>query len=177
MNTEADNPFELLGLPPRYDLDPGELQKAFIRASAANHPDLSTDPQEQLELTRRSAAINRAHGRLKDPLERAAALLEYLGHPIEPGNTDLPDGFLELMLEQREQMAEAQAEGDAEAIDELRRWTEQEQTERQAQIAALFDGADRSNPPSAETLEKIVQQTNALRYLQRMDDQLDSRSA
>lgn len=69
MTAVADDPFARLGLPPRFDLDPAELDRAFLAASRAAHPDHHAGGQDA------TAAVNAAYHTLRDPVRRAEFLL------------------------------------------------------------------------------------------------------
>ena len=172
MNDTPTNPFAILGLAPRFEIDESQLQQAFVRKSAAAHPDRRVgDPAAQAEAARDAAKINEAHRTLKSPESRAAALLEMLGGP-GPEDRDLPDGLLEEMLEVRETMAEAQAEDEQPKLDELEQWAEDRQSQHLDRIGELFREVEASDSPDARTLKQIRVELNALRYYQRMIEQL-----
>ncbi len=173
MSKKPTNPFETLGLEPRFEIDTSQLQQAFVRKSAAAHPDrLVGDPSAQAEAARDAAKINEAQRTLKAPESRAAALLAMLGGP-GPEDHDLPDGLLEEMLEVRETMADAQAEDDRAKLDELEQWAEGRRSEHLNRIGRLFRDVETSDSPDADTLKQIRVELNALRYYQRMIEQLD----
>ena len=54
------DPFEIFGLDKRFDLDEDDLHTRYIAASAAAHPDRTTDPIEQAEAAERASLINEA---------------------------------------------------------------------------------------------------------------------
>jgi molecular chaperone HscB len=169
MTQPADNPFELLGVDKRFDLDEQALHQAFLRATAQAHPDRATDPDEQMALARRAAAINAAYEQLKEPARRAEALVRLHGGPTASDDKSLPDGLLMEMLEIREQMDQAQSEHDQARLNELRTWA---QDQRMAYLQHI--GQALSNPsPTAQQLAEARTQLNALRYIDRMIEQLD----
>ncbi len=173
MPPSTDNPFKVLGLEPRFDIDTDDLHHRFVAASAGVHPDRSTDPEEQLDLARRAAQLNQAYRTLKDPESRAGALLELVGGNDTIEHRDLPTGLLEQMLEIREQMAEATADANRQKLDELNDWAQAERKAYLDRIARLFDETMGSASPPRETLINIRRQLNALRYIERMIEQLD----
>ncbi|MAE62219.1 MAG: Fe-S protein assembly co-chaperone HscB [Planctomycetaceae bacterium] len=173
MNTSSANPFTLLGLQPRFDLDPQQLQRAFLKAGAANHPDRFTDPDEQDEAVRRSAQINAAHRQLKDPLDRAQILLDLLGSSNQTDGQALPDGFLFEMLEIREQVSDAQDADNQPQLEQLKQWAQQQRDQHLKTIAQHFDDALAANTLTDPVAQQINIQLNALRYIERMIEQLD----
>src|SRR5262245_23765881 len=101
--------FHRLGLPRRFVLDAGELERAYLVRSRAVHPDYhlagsAGDLNASLEL---SAAINEAYNTLRDPFTRAEHLLALEGGPSASEHKQMPAEFLAEMLEAREQIEEA----------------------------------------------------------------------
>lgn len=170
------DPYALLGLPRAYDLDPAALQRAFIQASASNHPDRFDDPDEQQAAAERIAQINAAHAALKDPESRANLLLDLLGGPSAAKDHSLPPNLLVEMLEIRDQIQDAHASADPAALNELSRWAADRRKELLASISAHFQKAlagpaAATDDASVAQLAAIRMDLNALRYIQRALDQ------
>ncbi len=68
-----DDPFEVLGVPPRFDLDPKSIDAAWLRRLRAAHPDRAGGGEEHSEVARSAAALNEARAVLRDPLRRGEA--------------------------------------------------------------------------------------------------------
>ena len=100
------NHYERLGLPRRFSLDLSELERAYLAASLATHPDFYTEASsaEQQASDRVTAAINEAYSTLKDPYRRAEYLLALDGGPSAAEVKDIPPMFLLEMMELREQI-------------------------------------------------------------------------
>src|SRR6185369_7979237 len=116
------SPFEILGVPPRFDLDEADLHRRFITASAATHPDRFADPVEQSDAAERAALINDAYRTLKDPESRANALLATLGGPAKEADKELPAGLLMQIMEAREELEDSLRSGEQNAINRLAAW-------------------------------------------------------
>lgn len=163
------DPFETLGLEPRFDLAEPDIQRAYLARAAACHPDLvGADPERAADAARLSAALNRARAVLAAPEDRARALLERLGGAAGD-ERELPDGFLMEMMETRMEVEAAVEAGDGE---ELARWREWAKTERAGYIERLgtmFAGL--SNPPAPDAVQAIRRELNAWRYIERMLEQ------
>jgi len=190
MNT--DDPFALLDLPRRFEIDREALQAVYLRKSATLHPDRYSDPIEQAEAAERAAALNRARAVLIDDEQRANALLALLGGPGKEQEKDLPDGFLMAIMEIRQTMEEVLASGDAARQRDFEEWADDEREALLEKIASLFDqaapGSDGPGgaPPGGDgpaavvaasaadpaLLREIRIELNALRYVQRMIEQL-----
>ena len=158
------DPFTTLGLPPRYGLDPDELERRVLTLSSELHPDRFIDPLEQADAAERIAAVNHAHRTLLDPATRALALLASQGHATGDDKALPPDLLMEVM-EVREALEEATVAGDQAELERLRRWAEDQRDERLAKVAELFDVT-----PVDGAAVRV--QLNALRYATRMLEQM-----
>lgn len=168
------NPFELLNLPMRFDVDAKALHKAFIHQSAANHPDRFTDPLDQADAADRSAAINKAYLVLKDPFQRAGAMISLLADKPVADSKQLPQGLLMEMMEIREELEEAQADKNEAELARLKQWAHQEQSQfLQGLALALDDAATQPAQQREVALAKATEQLNALRYIQRMLEEFE----
>src|SRR5262245_24186078 len=103
--------FHRLGLPRRFIVDAGELERAYLARSRAVHPDYhlagsAADLNASLEL---SAAVNEAYNILRDPFTRAEHLLALEGGPSASEQKQVPQAFLAEMLDAREQIELARA--------------------------------------------------------------------
>lgn len=166
-----DDPFDVLGLDPRFELDEADLHRRFIAASAATHPDRFVDPLEQADAAERSAAVNEAYRVLRDPVARAEALLVRLGGPAKEQDKSLPPDLLMEMMEVREEMEEAIETRDRTTLDRLRTWAEEQRADRLATVSNHFARAQAADSP-AEELKRIRLELNALRYFARMLEQM-----
>ncbi len=167
---DREDPFELLGLPRRFDLDRQELQAAYLKRAALLHPDRFTDPIEQSEAAEKAARLNDARALLADDEKRANALLELLGGPRKEEYKTLPDGFLMEMMEQRQEMEESLASGDPEQRKRIEDWAAQRRVSHLERVETLFDDAGES--PSQETLQEIRTELHVWRYIERMIKEL-----
>jgi len=162
------DPFDTLGVEPRFDLDADDLHRRMIALSAQAHPDRHTDPFEQAQAAEQASLINQAYRTLADPERRANALLARLGGPAKEDDQSLPPDLLIEVMEVREELEEAIAGQDAPTIQRLRAWARQQRTQRLAAVAELFAaGGDAGSMGKAVRLE-----LNALRYFERMLEQM-----
>lgn len=164
------DPFETLGLPPKFDIAQADLRAAYLARVSRLHPDaLGTDDE--------AAQINDAKKVLEDPESRARALLARLDPQSDPpsdppsdkgGAADpsvLPDGFLMEIMEIREAMESASDPARFQELADARR------TAHIARVSRLFAAAD---PPSDAQLAEIRAELNAWRYTERMIEQIDA---
>ncbi|QYK48072.1 MAG: hypothetical protein KF838_14935 [Phycisphaeraceae bacterium] len=174
------DPFDILGLPPRFDLDAQAIRRAHLARVASIHPDSQprqnesgSDHQIQTEdeISRSAAALNAAKRTLEDPERRANVLLKRLGGATKEEDRSLPDGFLPAIMELREGVESALASKDP----VQRRAVEADAASRRdasiARVTDLFRTAVLE--PSTETLRRIRVELNAWRYIERLIEQLD----
>jgi molecular chaperone HscB len=167
----VDDPFALLGLPRRFDVDHAALQHAYLTRTAPLHPDRHHDPIEQAEAAEQVARLNAARAALVDDERRANVLLALLGGPAASDDKSLPDGFLVDMMEVRQDMQSALETGSPDDRRRFERWAEEQRAARLDAIRALFARA--GDPPDPDGLRDIRVELNALRYIERMIEQLD----
>jgi molecular chaperone HscB len=113
------DPFATLGIARSYDLDLLALEKSYRQISRALHPDrhLSTTPGEKREALAKSVEINEAWRIVRDPIQRAEALLSLGGVVLGEGSDSMRDlEFLEEILEQREALSDARRARDRGAV-------------------------------------------------------------
>ncbi len=177
------DPFNILGLPRRFDLNADELQAKFIQASSHHHPDRHTDSVAQAEAAEKSAEINQAYAVLSDPESRADALLTLLGGPAKEDDKSLPPALLMEMMEVREELEQAIADNNKIELERLRGWASDQRHTHLTKIAELFDTpAPGSSPGSSpggdaniidESVARAIRlELNTLRYIQRMLEQM-----
>lgn len=167
-----DDPFSVLDLPPRFDIDLEDVRRRVMRATLSLHPDRASSAVEASENTAKLAAMNAAASSLENDLERAELVLSRHGGPSPSEDRALPDGFLEAMLEIRMELESAHVSGDADGRARLEAWARAEWNERRAAVAALFDSPD-EGPPDHAALAAVRLELNRWRYAQRMLEQID----
>lgn len=115
--------FTLFGLPLAQALDIENLSNSYRAIQAQVHPDkhahaAAADRRLAMQWATR---VNEAFQMLKSPGKRARYLLELLGHdPQIENNTAMPAEFLMSQMELREEVMDARAAGDEDALDEVR---------------------------------------------------------
>jgi len=156
------DPFQILGLTPRYRIDAQELRRAWMRKAAQVHPDAAGSASE-------GTYANDAFRILSDPIARAHALLQHLGAPTGDQRT-MPDGFLLEMMELREQADAAQ--GDAQAMGSLRAEATLRRGEAIERVARCFEPIG-EGPISSESVQTVLMELNVIRAFDRMLEQLE----
>jgi len=168
--------FEMLGLPARYDLDPGTLEARYKELSRKLHPDrfARADARARLFSLQQSTAVNDAVRTLRNPTRRAEYLLRLSGIEIDgdrAGNgarTVLPEqALLAEMMELGEAISDARLAGHAA---DITRMVQDVRARRERAMAAVERGfAQAADPaPGDDTLQRIGADLVALRYYDRL---------
>lgn len=185
------DPFDVLGIPARFDLSDRDLHRAWLTKSRSLHadaapPDIrspvraprdlrgapfaaSVAPTEKpdADTLRAAAEVNRARAELADPVRRAEALLARLDPGAAPDKS-LPDGFLMELLEAREGLEEATTAKDHAGIRRWHDWASDRGAEYFETTKRLFS----EHPANPDALKEIRRTLNAWRSLARMLEQM-----
>lgn len=107
IHVPAPDPFTVFGLPKALDLDARALERRYLELSRDCHPDhnRSTNTADCVAVLQRSAEINDAWKVLRDPWQRAKALLEAKAPGVLDRNKKLDPMFLADALELAEEVA------------------------------------------------------------------------
>jgi len=165
--TLASSDFELFGIPPRFQLDPSQLELQWKQLQKQVHPDhFSSQGAADKRLAMQwSVRVNEAYQRLKNPLRRAAYLCGLNGAPIRAeDNTAMPAAFLMQQMQWREDLEEAT---DASAIEALQQQMAQEKQQLLQQCADTLD--------QQQDWAQAAQTVRALMFIERFEHDLDNR--
>jgi len=111
--------FELFGLPETFAQDSAAIDARWKDLQREVHPDkfAAQGASAQRVAMQWSVRVNEAYQRLRNPLKRAAYLCERRGAPIDAeSNTAMPGEFLIQQMAWREELEEANSEGDLERV-------------------------------------------------------------
>lgn len=166
----AFDPFALLGLDKRFDLDLREAERAHRELSRALHPDkfAGGTPAERRAALDRAAQVNEAWRTLREPVKRAEALLRLAG--VAVGETHEPKAsgaFLMEIMELREALSEARAARDHERVASLARDVREK---REAASRALSEALSAEAADPARALPRLGE----LRFYQRFLDEVSA---
>lgn len=146
----SDDDFTLFGLPRRFALDRSELDARWRALQAEAHPDrfAAEGGAAQRLAMQWAVRINEAHGRLKDPLARAAYLCELQGAPVRAeDNTAMPAAFLMQQMAWREALEDAEG---LQAVESLEDEVRADEKRRFGRVAAALDEAGDAAAAAAE---------------------------
>jgi curved DNA-binding protein CbpA len=147
------DPFEALGLPRSWPVDPLEVRSAQRRLTASWHPDRFPDPAQRSGAQERLAQVNEAAARLLDPLGSAQALLEVLAPSPRPAEPKPAPTFLAAMMEIREAI---DGGGDhAAALAEVAALRAQAEADARGAFTALAAGSQAAWNAAAEAVGRL----------------------
>lgn len=173
--------FAVLGLPRRFHVDEAVIEKAQRDLSRKIHPDkfARAEPRERRFAVEQTTQINEAVKTLKNPVKRAEYLLRTEGFTLatdESGKTTpgqkLPLEFYEEVMEDREALLEAKAEGDG-AVERLVAKVTARRDERLRVVDTAF-GAWESGA-GRDVLTPAVNELAKLRYDARFLDEVEGK--
>ncbi|HET9956769.1 MAG TPA: Fe-S protein assembly co-chaperone HscB [Polyangiaceae bacterium] len=174
------DPFELLAVEPRFDLDFGAAEARHRELSSALHPDrhVRGSSVERRRALSRAIEVNEALRILKDPVRRAEALLERYGMVASESEAVASPDFLMEVLELREELAQAQRRHDVAAIQRLVENVRGRESAVEQRLIQAFrslsagaleaNTADGGSPPIGATRERIAKTLGELRFFRRL---------
>jgi molecular chaperone HscB len=139
------NHFALFQLPQRFAVDMTALEKAYHGVQNQAHPDKfahATGAEKRVAMQWATRA-NEAYQTLKNPLKRATYLCELNGVDLETeSNTAMPTAFLMQQMEWREELDDARAGKNIDALEQLDGALRGAKKEAVARIETLLDADD-----------------------------------
>ncbi|MYM85570.1 Fe-S protein assembly co-chaperone HscB [Rugamonas sp. FT82W] len=139
------NHFELFNLPQQFAVDAGALDSAYRDVQGRVHPDKfvnATDAEKRVAMQWATRA-NEAYQTLKNPQKRAQYMCELNGVDLQTeSNTAMPMAFLMQQMEWREELGDARAAKDSDALEALDKQLRNERKARLAEIEQQIDAGD-----------------------------------
>jgi molecular chaperone HscB len=168
---EGVNYFEMLNMPTEFDLDLKTLHREYLRLTRSIHPDaVGGDSSETREASLRlSSELNRAYETLKDPVSRAEYLLGLHQGAEAMENRSVPPEVLSEVMMLREEIEEAEASDDQEALADIRKRVKEHYNESLEAITNLTRSAGDTCPVTRETLRERL---NVIKYWKNLLDQV-----
>jgi len=167
------DPFAVLGLEPRFDLDSTQLEARFHERSREVHPDrfVGAPAGQRAAALVQTRALNDAYQVLKKPQRRAEHLLARHGVAIDERER-LEPGFLMEILELREELADARVANQLERVKALGADMRRRQQMMVDGLAPRFGQLGRAD--DAAVLAAIKHDLITLRYLSRYVEECDA---
>jgi molecular chaperone HscB len=167
------DPFETLGLEPRFNLDLRALEQRHRDLSKALHPDRYTGaPAAERRLSLgRAIDVNEAFRALRDPIRRAEALVKRAGVAVgETAEPAAPPALLMEMMEVREELSDAARAKDLQGILRLGAAMTARQDATIARLAQSFDDA----AAEPQKISAALPLLGELRYVRRFLDEVSA---
>lgn len=159
------DPFAILGVPRRFDVDLRAAEKNHRELSRVLHPDkyAGGTVTERRDALSKAADVNEAWRVINDPVRRAEALFTLEGVPVGETNEPKPDPELLMdVLEKREALADAKVARDATKAAALMR----EMSERMSTLEAELARAPQLD---ASMLPKLGEMRFCRRFIEEAD--------
>jgi molecular chaperone HscB len=161
------NHFELFHLPQQFAVDAGALHSAYRDVQGRVHPDKfvnATDAEKRVAMQWATRA-NEAYQTLKNPQKRAQYLCELAGVDLQTeSNTAMPMAFLMQQMEWREELGDARAGKDSDALEAL---DQQLRGARKAQLTQI------EQQLNAADFQAAAQGVRALMFLEKFGEEID----
>lgn len=159
------NHFELFGLPPKFRLDPAELEQAYRGMQSRVHPDkfVHASDAERRASMQSATQVNEAYRTLKSPLARARYLLALNQVDVQSeSNTTMPHEFLLEQMQWREAVEDAADK--PEELAALASRLGREMQEHYAELERQMD-SDSSHAQAAGSVRKLM-------FLERLGEEI-----
>lgn len=167
------DPFDILGVEPRFDLDLRMLEQRHRDLSRALHPDryAGAPAAERRLALGRAIEANDALRALRDPIRRAEALLRRAG--VDAGDEaaqKASPALLMEMMEAREALSEA---AKAKDLARVARLGDEMRAREQATLAAIAS-AFKAAGGAPQEVKGVLAMLGELRYLRRFLDEVSA---
>ncbi len=172
---DADR-FGVLGLPRRLTIARDDLERRYLDASRAVHPDRhQTSDAHTRELSlAASAAVNTAYRTLRDPVERGRYWLALHGEALGRDNNRVPPALAELVFETQEALDSFRAGA---ASRESVAATHEQLAERLRELVRALEASyaewDAADPAAPAVLAELKRRLSEIAYLGTLVEDVD----
>lgn len=163
------DPFLLLNIESKFDLDLKAVEKRHLELSRALHPDrfIGRPSSERRMALSKAIEVNEAWRMVRDPIRRAEALLSRLGVESNESSGEKADPELLMeMMDQREALSEARMDKN---LDRVRSLIEKMQSREERVVAALSHSL--SHATNADSAKDALPHLAELRFVRRFLDE------
>lgn len=182
---DSQDPFAMLGVERRFDLDLKVLEKTHRELSRALHPDkyAQAGASERRAVLEKAASVNEAWRTVRDPIKRAEALFQLAGIKVgEDNEPKATPAFLMEVLEEREALSEARAAKDLAKVRAVGETMTKRADLTQKKLADGFAAIGLASPhwasplppPDRAVVEKLVPLLGELRFYKRFLDEVSA---
>lgn len=173
------DPFAILGISRRFEIDVKDAERKHLDLSKALHPDkfANASGNERRMALSKAVEVNEAWRALRDPIKRAESILALEGLGGEIGETrepKPPPAFLMEVLEAREALDEAKSSRDVSKVHAVVEQAKKQFEQARASLSRAIDsaleipGRNTGDAARVEELRKAIPLLGALRYATRM---------
>jgi molecular chaperone HscB len=170
--------FALLDLPRRLVVDRDDLERRWHEASRALHPDRhqTAGARDQELSLAASAAVNRAHRTLRDPIARGRYWLELHGNPLGERNNAVPPTLAAFVFETQEELEALRESPNDPAVRGRVETARREVAERVSALqAALVERyATWTDAGASAALDELKRGLSELAYLRTLLDDVET---
>jgi molecular chaperone HscB len=172
---DADR-FAVLGLPRRLTIARDDLERRYLDASRAVHPDRhqTADARTRELSVAASAAVNTAYRTLRDPVERGRYWLDLHGEALGRDNNRVPPALAELVFETQEALESFR---DGAAARESVAATHEQLAERLRELMRALEARyaewDVADPAAPVVLAELKQRLSEIAYLGTLVEDVD----
>ena len=167
------DPFEVLGVEPRFDLDMRAIEQRHRDLSRTLHPDryAGAPAAERRLALGRAIEVNDAFRVLRDPIRRAEALLRRAGTvPGEEGEQKVSPALLMEMMEAREELSDAAKKKDLAHVAKLG----EAMRAREQKMLAAVGNAFAAMARDPDRVGAVLPLLGELRYIRRYLDEVSA---
>lgn len=164
--------FTLLGLPKRFELDTVALDARFRELQREVHPDrfAASDDASRRASMMLATQINAAYQTLRSPLKRATYLLEQAGVDVgAESNTAMSPDFLMSQMMWREQVADARAAKDTNALEALQSDIDDDIRDAYANLGQSLDHPE----DNKNLMQSAVEGVRRLMFLEKLREEIE----
>lgn len=177
MSSVASDPFDLLGVEPRFDLEKAFIEGRQRELSKVLHPDrFSNSPAgERRAALGKAMSVNEAARLLKDPVQRGHALLARLQRngaaTASLGDVRVSPSLLMEVMDWREELAGALTRQDKATVERIAQVARERRTVLLSQLQGGFEELAKEGGEPA-LVQTVAQGLAALKYLERLSEEV-----
>lgn len=180
MGTVAIDPFELLGVPARFDLDKAEIEARQRDLSKVLHPDrfATAGSVERRAALNKAIAVNEAVRTLKNPVSRGTALLARALSQTAAGELPevrVPQGLLMEVMEWREELSNAFGQRDSATVTRIAQTaTARRESVMRELTEAFVTLSERTGAvaPTDAAVTTVAERIATLKYFERLGEEV-----
>jgi molecular chaperone HscB len=169
------DPFEILGVEPRFELDLTDVEMRHREMSRVLHPDkhVGGPASERRQALSRAIEVNQALSVLKDPVQRAEALLRHYGVTVIEGREAPADPMLLMdLLELGESISDARRARDRARLEAGSRDLSSREQHALEELKAGFRELERERAAgigdTREAADRVLKEIGVLRFTRRL---------